>query len=110
MCAPTGKAAYNVGGNTIHSAFCIPASQGFSYKPLNMQQLNSFQSKYRYLTVVFIDEISMVGRKMFNYINTRLQEIKGNTEPFGGVSINAFGDLYQLKPVFDSLIFSVPEK
>ena len=47
VCAPTGKAAYNVGGNTIHSAFCIPANQGFQYKPLDMQQLNTIQSKYK---------------------------------------------------------------
>ena len=75
ICAPTGKAAFNVGGLTIHSAFNIPPEQGFRYKPLDMQQLNTFQIKYRHLKVVFIDEISMVGQNMFNFINTRLQEI-----------------------------------
>lgn len=63
LCAPTGKAAYNIGGITIHAAFCIPAVQGFKYKPLDMQQLSSFQTKYKSLKVVFIDEISMVGKK-----------------------------------------------
>lgn len=47
----------------------------------------------------------MVGRKMFNYINLRLQEILGCLKPFGGVSVIAFGDLYQLKPVMDQWIF-----
>lgn len=55
----------------------VPADQGFKYKPLDMQQLSSFQTKYKSLKVVFIDEMSMVGKKMFNYINLRLQEILG---------------------------------
>ena len=107
ICAPTGKAAFNVGGLTIHSAFNIPAEQSFRYKPLDMQQLNTFQIKYRHLKVVFIDEISMVGQNMFNFINTRLQEILGTTLPFGGISVNAFGDMFQLKPVMDKWIFSL---
>lgn len=42
ICAPTGKAAFNVGGSTIHSVFNIPAEQGFNYRPLDMQQLGTF--------------------------------------------------------------------
>ena len=106
ICAPTGKAAHHVGGQTVHSAFHIPADQGFNYKPLDMQQLSSFQSKFKSLKIVFIDEISMVGKRMFNFINLRLQEIMGYVQPFGGVFVIAFGDLYQLKPVMDSWIFS----
>ena len=105
LCAPTGKAAHNIGGSTIHSAFCIPASQGFNFKPLDMQQLNTLRSRYYNLKIV-INEISMVGRGMMNFINLRLQEITGCVKPFGGLSILAVGDLYQLKPVMDSWIFS----
>lgn len=47
VCAPTGKAAYNVGGMTIHSAFNIPAEQGFNFKPLDLKQLNSFQTRFQ---------------------------------------------------------------
>ena len=43
---------------------------------------------------------------MFNFINMRLQEIKGCTKPFGGVVVIAFGDKFQLKPSLDSWIFS----
>ena len=106
MCAPTGKAAHNIGGKTIHSAFCIPANQGFTFKPLDMQQLNTMRSRFHDLKIVIIDEISMVGRSMFNYINLRLQEIMGNTRPFGNVSILAVGDLFQLQPVMDAWLFS----
>ncbi|CAC5420340.1 unnamed protein product [Mytilus coruscus] len=105
LCAPTGKAAHNIGGNTLHSTFCIPVSRGFSYKPLAMEQLNTYRLKYKYLKVVIIDEISMVGCRMFNFVNCRLQEIMGNNQQFGGISIIAVGDLYQLKPVMDSWIF-----
>lgn len=71
-----------------------------------MQQLCSLQTKYKSLKVIFIDEISMVGKKMFNFINLRLQEIIGCCKVFGGISVVAFGDLFQLKPVFDSWIFA----
>ena len=42
---------------------------------------------------------------MFNFLNLRLQQIMGNKEPFGGVSLITVGDLFQLKPVFDKWIF-----
>lgn len=105
LCAPTGMAAYNIGGQTIHSLFCIPANQSLKYKPLDMKQLDSFRVKFRSLKVIFIGEISMVGNKLFNYINLRLQEIFATEKSFGGVSIIAIGDLFQLKPVFDGWIF-----
>ena len=106
LCAPTGKAAHNIGGRTIHSAFCIPASQGFHFNPLDMQQLNTMRAHYHDLKVLIIDGISMVGRGMLNFINLRLKEIKGSTKSFGDVSVLAVGDLYQLKPIHDAWVFS----
>lgn len=106
LCAPTGKAAYNINGQTIHSAFCISVGQGLLHKTLAMAQLSSLRSKFGSLKVVFIDEISKLGNKMLNLINLRLQEIKGCQLPFGGVSIIAIGYLFQLKPVMDGWIFS----
>ena len=52
-----------------------------------------------------IYEISMVGSGMFNSLNLRLQQIMGNKEPFGGISLITVGDLFLLKPVFDKWIF-----
>lgn len=92
--APTGKAAHNISGATIHSSFCIPIGQGFAYKPLDMQQLNTLRTKYMHLKGLIIDEISMVGQNMFNFVNLRLQEIRGCPKPFGGVSVITVGDLY----------------
>ena len=108
VCAPTGKAAHNIKGCTIHSAFCLPVGQGFKYKPLDMQQLNCMRTKFSDLKLLIIDEISMVGRGMFDFINITLQEIKGCKRPFGGISVIAVGDLFQLKPVMDNWIFLQP--
>lgn len=95
-------------GSSIHSAFCLPVGQGFKYKPLDMQQLSFFRTRYMNLKAIFIDEISMVGCGMFNFKSLRLQEITGVRAPFGGISVIAVGDLFQLKPVMDKLIFSQP--
>lgn len=58
-----------------------------------------------HVRLIIIDEISMVGSKMLNYINMRLQQIFHNEEIFGGITIITFGDLRQLPPVGGSYIF-----
>ncbi|CAB4033345.1 ATP-dependent DNA helicase PIF1 [Paramuricea clavata] len=96
--APTGKAAFQ-----------LPANRGWEYCTLNSDRLNTIRSKLRNLKIIFIDEISMVGSGMFNFLNLRLQQILGSKLPFGGVSFITVGDLFQLQPVFDSnnAIFSM---
>ena len=103
--APTGKAAFNITGNTLHAAFKIPANRGFEYCALDNDRLNTIRTKLRKPRVLFIDEISMVGSGMFNFLILRLQQIMGSKEPFGGVSLITVGGLFQLKPVFDRWIF-----
>ncbi len=49
--------------------------------------------------ILIIDEISMVSKQLFAYVNWRLQQIKGNQKPFGGLSILAVGDFFQLPPL-----------
>ena len=105
ICAPTGTAAHNVHGNTLHHAFNVLPNRNFTYQNMTPEKRNTYQVKYRDLSVVMIDEISMVGNNLFNYVNLRLQEIKGNKKPFGGVHMIVIGDLFQLKPVFDHWIF-----
>ena len=48
----------------------------------------------------------MVGSRMFNFLNLRLQQIMGAKTTFGGLSVIAVEDLFQLKPVFDNWIFN----
>ena len=103
--APTGKAAYNIGGNTIHSALKVPANRGFAYYALDTDRLNTLRCQLGKLKLILIDEISMVGAGMLHFINLRLQQIMGNNALFGGISIIAVGDLFQLQPVFDKWIF-----
>ena len=103
--APTGKAVFNIRGKTLHSAFKIPANRGFSYCALDKDRLNTIRSQLHKMQVIFIDEISMVGSGMSNFLDLRLQQIMGTKEPFGGLSIITVGDLFQLKPVFDHWIF-----
>ena len=112
LCAPTGKAAFNISGQTVHTAFRIQANKYSNYKPLDCDNLNTMRTRYANLSVVIIDEVSMVGNRMFNIINLRLQEIKGNKEDFGNVHMILVGDLFQLKPVKDCWIFkkSGPKK
>jgi len=62
MLAPTGKAAYIIKGNTIHSALAIPAFQSLkTYKRLDSNRLNSLRTQLGGVRLIFIDEISMVG-------------------------------------------------
>ena len=107
LCAPTGKAAFNIGGSTLHSTFNIPVSQSLKYIPLPLHALNTMRVKLANLKIIFIDEISMVGNRMFNFINLRLQEVTGCSQPFGGISVIAIGDLFQLQPVMDRWIFQI---
>ena len=75
-------------------------------KHLDSSELNSLRCKLGKLKLVFVDEISMVGSCMFNVpINCRLEDIKGSKDDFGGVSIIAIRDLFQLQLVMDGYIF-----
>ena len=103
LCAYMGFAAFNISGQTICSAFHKKMYKG-TYNHLSADELNTFRIKYRHLKVVIIDEISMVGNKMLSFIDTRLQQLTGSKAAFGGLSVIAVGDLYQLKPVNDFLI------
>lgn len=62
LLAPTGKATYNINGNTIHSALAIPASQSLkNYKSLDSSRLNTLRCLIGGVKLIFLDEISMVG-------------------------------------------------
>ena len=105
LTAPTAMAAYLINGIHIHVLFKLEPNKEMAHRPLSSSKLNTLRMKYRQLQIVIIDEISMVGCRMFNCINHRLQEFKGNTLPFGGLHVIVIGDLYQLKPCQDLHIF-----
>ena len=105
LVAPTGKAAYNIKGQTIHRAFYIPADQKMEYRPLKWDSLSRIQNTFRGIKLIVVDEFSMVGGRLLRFMHLRLQEVCGNQLPFGGMNIVMCGDLYQLKPVRDCWIF-----
>ena len=97
--APTGVAAYLVNGTTIESALGIQPTKDRAYLRNQPSKNSSLRFLYEDLIVIFIDEVSMVGSDMLAKINFRMQDIMGNTEFMGGVSIVCTGDFGQLPPV-----------
>ena len=56
--------------------------------------------------VLFLEEVSMIGRGIFKKVNQQLQQIFGTMKPFGNLHVIAIGDFYQMAPVHDTYIFS----
>lgn len=106
--APTGAAANNIDGKTIHSFFRIPINGQMC--PLNGEPLRLFQLQLQHLKFLMIDEYSMIGLRLMHKIYLRLCQARGsNNEVFGGYFVYLFGDLRQLPPVKDSPIYSEPK-
>jgi len=90
----------------LHSVLHVPANQSLTYHRLDHQTLNTLRSHSGHIKLWLIDEISMVGHRMLAFIDQRLQKFTTATsKPFGGTSVVAFGDLFQLPPVMDGFIF-----
>ena len=101
--APTGVAALNVGGQTIHSFF----SMGLDIQdPDDYSQVSDMGYKRKEILngiqTLVIDEISMVSADIMDMIDAKLKYARNNDRPFGGCQIIVFGDLYQLPPVVPS--------
>ena len=103
--APTGVAALNVHGYTLHSLLHLP-TRG-ELKDLQGESLNDLQKSMNGVKYIIIDEISMVGRKMFGQIDKRLRQAfpQNANYVFGGCSCILFGDFGQLPPVMDHPLF-----
>lgn len=103
--APTGVAARNAEGYTMHSFLRLPLKPYLpehKVKP-DLYQLNETGAEtLRSLDIVIIDEISMVRCDMLDAADAILRYYRHNDIPFGGVQLIMFGDLYQLSPVADS--------
>ncbi|MCB1504572.1 MAG: AAA family ATPase [Hyphomicrobiaceae bacterium] len=94
--APTGLAAVNVGGQTIHSFFGLPPRL---IRPDDIRRSRNGRVMRR-LELLIIDEISMVRSDLMAAIDLSLRLNRGRArEPFGGVRLLMFGDLHQLPPV-----------
>ena len=99
--APTGIAAINVGGTTIHSFFLL---QPGLLTPDNIEDIENSKRKQliRATKTIIIDEISMVRSDVFAAIDYRLRSLASGSnrrKPFGGKQIILVGDFFQLPPV-----------
>ncbi|MFM6962771.1 MAG: ATP-dependent RecD-like DNA helicase [Micrococcales bacterium] len=99
VCAPTGVAALNVGGRTIHSLF------GFPLGVLGLLDITKHLNRrvreiLRAIDMLVIDEVSMVNPDILDAIDKQLRTARGKRGlPFGGAQVVMFGDVYQLPPI-----------
>jgi hypothetical protein len=100
--APTGVAAINAGGMTIHSLFQLPfglhlpdSHRREEERRFSRQKLNLIRS----LEMLVIDEISMVRADLLDAIDETLRRFRSDDRPFGNVQLLMIGDLHQLPPV-----------
>lgn len=105
--APTGIAAVNASGVTLHSFFHIPLKPLLPDDPeLQMRNLRQRlrhstdqQKLIRELELIVIDEVSMVRADLLDHVDAVLRRCRASGEPFGGVQMLLIGDLQQLSPV-----------
>lgn len=98
--APTGIAAINAKGVTLHSLFQLPFSPFLPNRKKLTSEIN-LEKVYllRKLQLLIIDEVSMLRADVLDAIDYRLRKVRGNSAPFGGVQLLLIGDLFQLPPV-----------
>ena len=105
--APTGIAAINAGGSTLHSFFRLPfhplLPNDSRYDRRHIKETLKYTGAQRKLIreveLIIIDEISMVRADIIDFIDKLLRIYTRNPEPFGGKQLLLVGDIYQLEPV-----------
>jgi ATP-dependent exoDNAse (exonuclease V) alpha subunit len=97
--APTGIAALNIQGSTIHRAFGFPI--GFMSKSRREHVSRKAESLFSGDVVkrIVLDEVSMVRADLMRAIDSNLRRIRKTKKPFGGIQIVCVGDFYQLSPI-----------
>jgi ATP-dependent DNA helicase PIF1 len=97
ICAPTGVAALNVGGQTIHSLFRLPIGVIADHE---IEQTRELRKLLGTLDTIVIDEVSMVNADLLDAVDRSLRQARQRPhEAFGGAQVVLFGDPYQLAPV-----------
>lgn len=113
ICAPTGIAAINAGGVTLHSLFGLPlrpflptterldGSLGNNISDLisHFKYRKDKVKLFRELEILIIDEVSMLRADVMDMVEFALRFVRRSTLPFGGVQLFLVGDLFQLPPV-----------
>ena len=100
--ASTGIAAINAGGVTLHSLLRIPLGMLAPNAPIKGMLPRDKFMLLNEIDALIIDEVSMVRPDVLDFVDRRLRQVRGSEQPFGGLQIIMFGDLYQLPPVVKS--------
>ena len=106
--APTGLAACNVGGITIHRLLQLPIEhegRTAGYWRLGKDTVKVMRRSLSQLRLLIIDEVSMLSNLNLAYVHLRLEEILGKNDWFGGVNVLFVGDILQLPPVNGAPVF-----
>jgi hypothetical protein len=99
IAAPTGVAAINAGGTTIHALFGFPPRPLNSATVENIRLTGQAQSLLRELELLVIDEASMLRADVLDAMDYLLKKVRQDIRPLGGLQILLIGDLYQLPPI-----------
>ncbi|OXA52493.1 ATP-dependent DNA helicase PIF1 [Folsomia candida] len=112
LAAPTGVAALNINGQTLHRTFQLAVESGSvpRYAPLGAIMLQRMRDKFRDVEWIIMDEVSMISYELFRQVSQRLGECFDNTLPFGGKNVIVVGDLFQLEPVNGHCIYDQPRQ
>ena len=114
IAAPTGLAAFNVGGITIHRLFQLPIEhegKAAEYWALPKSSQKVMKTTLRSVKIIIVDEVSMVSSLNFAYMHLRLEELFGSHDWFGSKNMLFVGDLLQLQPVNGHPVFEIiPQK
>ena len=110
VAAPTGVAAFNIEGHTLHSLLSLPTRGEF--KDLEGERLTKLQQSFSEVKYIIIDEMSMVGRKILGQVDRRLRQAFPHhaQEVFGACSCLLFGDFGQLPPVMDLPLYTTDSR
>ena len=105
--APTGIAAFNIIGKTLHSLLRLPVKGKKS--DLSVATLQSLQALFQDCRFLIIDEKSMIDIKTLSLIDDRLRAIlpAHSDQPFGGINVLLCGDFFQLPPVGGKPLYSL---
>lgn len=99
VAAPTGIAAINAGGVTLHRLFSITLEPQGPNMPIKGRLYPDKYELFKTLDALIIDEASMVRPDVLDYVDRKLRLYRLSELPFGGIQIILFGDLFQLPPV-----------
>jgi len=101
LLSPTGIAAINIGGMTLHSFFKLPITFLSESICAGIRMDDKQRKLYEALEYLIIDEISMVRADVLDAVDYILRSARNSYRPFGGVKIILFGDLHQIEPIVD---------